>query len=411
MAASIQDTTLTPATPGKRILSIDVLRGFAVLGILIMNIQSFSMIFEAYMNPTAYGDLNGLNKWIWILSHLLANEKFMTIFSMLFGAGILLFVDKIRAINKKPGPLHYRRNFWLLLFGMAHAYLIWYGDILVAYSLCAFFVYVFRNKKPSTLLILGVVFFFVPVFIYLFFGFSLQFWPKEQLEASIQNWKPGIEAIQEEIEIMQGTWAEQMTKRVPTTIFMQTFLFFIYMFWRVTGLMLIGMALYRWKVLTAERSSQFYTKMLFIGLILGYSIVGYGIFKNFRMNWVYEYSMFIGSQYNYIASVLVSIGYIGLIMLICKSTGFNGFKYVFSAVGKMAFTNYILMSLICSFLFYGHGLGLYGQVERTNQILLVLGIWIFIMIISPLWLKYFRFGPMEWLWRSLTYWRFQPMRK
>jgi uncharacterized protein len=183
------------------------------------------------------------------------------------------------------------------------------------------------------------------------------------------------------------------------------------MFWRVTGLMLIGMALYKWKVLSAERSRKFYIKMLFIGLILGYSIVGYGIFKNFKMGWAYEYSMFIGSQYNYIASVLVSLGYIGLIMLICKSSGFKWFKDIFSAVGKMAFTNYILMSLICTFIFYGHGLGMYAQVERTGQILMVVGIWIFIMILSPIWLKYFRFGPMEWLWRSLTYWRIQPMRK
>jgi uncharacterized protein len=411
MVTNNQEKTLAPYDHVDRILSIDILRGFAVLGILIMNIQSFSMIFEAYMNPTAYGDLTGLNIWIWITSHLLANEKFMTIFSMLFGAGILLFVDKARVSNRKPGPLHYRRNFWLLLFGMVHAYLIWYGDILVAYSLCAFFVYVFRNKKPSSLLILGLVFFFVPVVIYLFFGYSIQFWPEEQLEASKQNWKPGIEVIQEQIEIMQGSWTEQMEKRVPTTIFMQTFLFFIYMFWRVTGLMLIGMALYKWKVLSAERSRQFYTKMLFIGLILGYSIVGYGIFKNFRMDWVYEYSMFIGSQYNYIASVLVSMGYIGLIMLICKSSGFKGFKHVFSAVGKLAFTNYILMSLICTFIFYGHGLGLYGQVERTGQILTVLGIWIFIMIISSIWMNNFKFGPIEWLWRSLTYWKIQPMKK
>ncbi len=411
MASYIQENTLAPSAPDNRILSIDVLRGFAVLGILIMNIQSFSMVFEAYMNPTAYGDLNGLNKLIWIISHLLANEKFMTIFSMLFGAGILLFIDKTRASNRRPGPLHYRRNFWLLIFGMAHAYLIWYGDILVAYSLCAFLIYVFRNKKPSTLLILGLVFFFIPVILYLFFGFSLQFWSEEQLEVSRQNWKPDTEAVQEQIEIMQGSWTEQMGKRVQTTIFMQTFVFFIYMFWRVTGLMLIGMALYKWQVLSALRSTRFYTKMLFIGLILGYSIVAYGIYKNFEMNWLYEYSMFIGSQYNYIASVLVSLGYIGLVMLICKSSGFKWFKHVFSAVGKMAFTNYILMSLISTFMFYGHGLGLYGQVERTGQILMVLIIWIFIMIISPIWLRYFRFGPMEWLWRSLTYWEIQPMKK
>jgi uncharacterized protein len=196
MATSIQEDQIIPASPDTRILSIDVLRGFAVLGLLIMNIQSFSMIFEAYMNPTAYGDLTGLNKWVWILSHLMANEKFMTLFSMLFGAGILLFIEKVRSKDRKPGPLHYRRNFWLLLFGLAHAYLIWYGDILVAYSLCAFFVYLFRNKKPSTLLILGIIFFIVPVILYLFMGYSIQFWPEEQLEQNMQNWKPGVEKMQ-----------------------------------------------------------------------------------------------------------------------------------------------------------------------------------------------------------------------
>jgi uncharacterized protein len=411
MTSVVQSQTIEPFAPASRILSIDVLRGFAVLGILIMNIQSFSMIFEAYSNPTAYGDLTGLNKWVWVLSHLLASEKFMTIFSMLFGAGVLLFIDKARSAGKKAGSLHYRRNFWLLLFGMAHAYLIWYGDILVAYSLCAFFVYLFRNKKPITLLILGMIFFLVPVILYLFMGYSIPYWPKEQLELNMQNWKPSVEKIQEEVSNMQGSWSQQMEERVPTTVFMQAFVFLIYMFWRVTGLMLIGMALYKWEVLSALRSRIFYIRMSLIGLVLGYGIVGYGIYRNFQANWSYEYSMFIGSQFNYVASIGVALGYIGIIMLICKSDHFRQFRNIFSSVGKMAFTNYILMSLICTFIFYGHGLGLYGEVERTGQILMVFGIWILLMIISTLWLKHYRFGPLEWLWRSLTYWRSQPMKK
>jgi len=410
MSSINEQPLLTPSSPSERILSIDMLRGFAVLGILIMNIQSFSMIFEAYMNPTAYGDLTGANKWVWIISHLLANEKFMTLFSMLFGAGILLFIEKANAKGRKPGPLHYRRNFWLLLFGMAHAYLLWYGDILVAYSLCAFFVYLFRNKKASTLLNIGIIFFLVPVVFYLFFGFSLQFWPEEQLEMSKLNWKPDTEMVQKDNDIMRGSWSEQMENRVPTTLFMQTFLFFIYMFWRVSGLMLIGMAFYKWDILTALKSKQFYIRLIFIGFLLGLPVVGYGIYKNFSMEWAYEYSMFIGSQFNYVASVFVSIGYIGIIMLIAKSHSFKLWKKVFSSVGRMAFTNYILMTIICTFIFYGHGLGLYGQIERTGQILLVFGIWIFLMIMSMLWLKYFRFGPLEWLWRTLTYWKVQPMR-
>ncbi len=124
-----------------------------------------------------------------------------------------------------------------------------------------------------------------------------------------------------------------------------------------------------------------------------------------------DYSMFFGSQFNYIGSIGVALGYIGIIMLICKSDGFKRFKNVMSSVGKMAFTHYILMSAIATFIFYGHGPGLYGQVERIYQLLIVIGIWAIILVISPLWLKKFRYGPLEWLWRTLTYRKNIPMKK
>ena len=125
-------TANAPVAPSERILSIDVLRGFAVLGILIMNIQSFAMIEAAYLNPTAFGNLIGLNKWVWILSHIFADQKFMTIFSILFGAGIVLMTSKADSNSQSAAGLHYRRTFWLLVIGMMHAYLLWYGEILVA---------------------------------------------------------------------------------------------------------------------------------------------------------------------------------------------------------------------------------------------------------------------------------------
>jgi uncharacterized membrane protein YeiB len=124
-----------PVAEKERIVSIDVLRGFALLGILPMNIQYFSMISAAYFNPTAYGDLHGTNYLVWLLSHLLADEKFMTIFSMLFGAGILLTTGRIEAKNGPSAPLHYRRMGWLILFGLAHSYLLWSGDILFSYGI------------------------------------------------------------------------------------------------------------------------------------------------------------------------------------------------------------------------------------------------------------------------------------
>jgi uncharacterized protein len=131
----MQEKGFSPTVSANRIISLDILRGVAVLGILIMNIQSFSMPSAAYINPTAYGDLTGLNKWIWILSHLLASEKFMSIFSMLFGAGVVLFTGNAESRGSNSAALHYRRMGWLLLFGFIHAYLLWYGDILVSYSI------------------------------------------------------------------------------------------------------------------------------------------------------------------------------------------------------------------------------------------------------------------------------------
>jgi len=267
--------------PAERILSLDVLRGVAVLGILIMNIQSFSMIGAAYINPTAYGDLTGLNKWVWIFSHLFASGKFMGVFSMLFGAGIVLFTERALAKGRRAGPLHYRRNFWLLLFGMAHAYLIWYGDILVCYSLCGFLVFLFRKKSIKTLLIVSGIFFIIPIILVTLSGLSIEHWPEESYNQNMQSWFPSLDKSEAELTAMQGSWIHQMDIRVPGAIFMQTFLFFWQTFWRVTSLMLLGMALFKWGILSAEKSKSFYVKMSAICLSVGYLIVSAGVYLNF----------------------------------------------------------------------------------------------------------------------------------
>jgi uncharacterized protein len=401
-----------PTRPTQRILALDALRGFAILGILIMNIQSFSMPEAAYFNPTAYGDLTGLNKWVWILSHMLADQKFMTIFSMLFGAGIILFTTRAEAKGRSALKLHYRRTFWLLVIGLMHAYLLWSGDILVPYALCALVVVLFRKWSPTVLAIVGLVVIAISSLIYLFFHISIPFMPPEGYDSMLQSWQPSPEMINHEVTALQGSWLEQMSVRVPATLMMQLFVFFIFFFWRAGGLMLVGMALFKWDVLTGERSKKFYAGLTVLGLGLGWLLVGYGVAQNFAANWLMEAARFGGGyQFNYWGSLLVSSGYIGLIMLLCKSTVFTPVTNVLGAVGRMALTNYLLQTLICTTIFYGHGFGLFGQVERTQQVFVVVGVWALQLIISPLWLRYFRFGPAEWVWRSLTYWKLQPMKK
>lgn len=399
-----------PTALSERIRSLDVLRGIAVLGILIMNIQSFAMIQAAYINPTAYGDLTGLNKGVWILSHVFACEKFMTLFSVLFGAGILLLTQRLESKGLSPAGVHYRRTFWLIVIALIHAYGFWYGDILFVYGLSALLVYLFRKASPRKLLIAGLVVLAVPSLLFLMFGLSIPYWPPEALESNMATWIPGPEAVAAEIAAYRGGWIKQMDNRIPASIFHQTFLLLVFYGWRVVGLMMAGMALFKWGVLSAERSNRFYRRAAFIGLGLGIPIVAAGVVLNFGENWRMEFSMFNGWQVNYWGSLAVAFGYIGLVMLFCRSNLWPGLKSLFSDVGRMAFSNYLLQTLICTTLFYGHGFGLFGRVERTDQFLIVLAIWIALVLFSRLWLRSFRFGPAEWLWRSLTYRRRQPFR-
>ena len=163
---------LGPIGGSQRILSLDVLRGVAVLGILVMNIQCFAMIMAAYINPTTYGSLEGVNGWVWYLGHLFADMKFMTIFSMLFGAGVIVMTSRREAAGQGSAGVHYRRMAWLLVFGLVHAHLLWYGDILYHYAMCGFVLYLFRKAPPWLLIALGLVATSVAFLFGTFFGIS-----------------------------------------------------------------------------------------------------------------------------------------------------------------------------------------------------------------------------------------------
>jgi uncharacterized protein len=398
-----------PVSLQERFVSLDLLRGLAVMGILIMNIQSYSMISAAYINPTAYGDFTGQNKWVWILSHMFADQKFMTIFSILFGAGVLLFTERLTSKGYTSLGLHYRRTFWLFIIGIAHAYLFWYGDILVSYAMCAVVVVLFRKLSPKTLVSVGFSLIVIPSLLYLMFGFSWDFIPPEGQEGIKNGWYSTPELIAKEIAAYKSGWFGQMSLRIKEAVGFQTFIFLIYSGWRCAGMMLIGMALYKWGILLAKKSYLFFQINFTIGLLVGLPVIIFGLIGNFANDWAVHYSMFLGWQYNYWGSIFVAWAYISLAMLIYKWLQNTILVKALSAVGRTALTNYLLQTIICTFIFYGHGLGYYGSVERSWQILIVLIIWIFQLVISPLWLAKFYFGPAEWLWRSLTYWKVQPI--
>ena len=410
---SVPDATLAPAPvpQTERLGSLDLLRGFAVLGILVMNIQSFAMVDPTYSNPTVSGDLAGVNFAVWAASHVLADSKFMALFSMLFGAGMVLFCRRVEQRGGRPARTHARRTFFLLLFGILHAYLLWSGDILVWYSFSAWIAYLFWRVRPGWLLFWALLLFGVGTGIYAFSQLTIPYWPKEAIDGYAVYWDPPPELLQQRLEAYRGGWLAQMSDRVPTSSTMHTLVYITYGLWRTLGMMLLGMAFMKWRILSAERSDRFYVVWSTVGLMVGLPVIGYGAYQNFAHGWAMKYSMFAGTLPNYWGSILVAIAYVSVIMLVYKNGKLRGFQRLLAPVGRMAFTSYILQTLLCTTIFFGHGFGLYGRVPRFGQALVVVGVWAVVVAFANGWLARHRYGPLEWLWRSLTYGARQPLRQ
>ena len=384
----------------NRIHSLDLLRGFAVLGILIMNITNFSHVNVAYMNPTIGAGLEGYNQYFHAFNYIFADTRFMSIFSILFGAGVVLFTTNAELKGKNAGVLQLKRMFWLLLFGFVHAYLIWEGDILVTYAICGCLIFLLRKKSIQALLIMSIILFIVPLTFNLMTYYGLTM---DELESTFAFFHPSSEQIATEIKIMQGSFLEQMPIRLENAIEFQTFVFLIETFWRTTSLMLLGMILYRKGVLSADKSISYYNKMILIGFGIGLIVSLMGLNQSYNSEWSGAYVMTIGANYKIVSGLFMTIGYIGFVMLCFKKGVFKKLQNRLQATGRMAFTNYIGMSIICTLIFNGHGLGLYGTLDRLQQFLIVGAIWVLILIVSPLVLKKYKFGPLERLWRKLTY--------
>jgi uncharacterized protein len=391
-----------PTPPSDRITSLDALRGFALLGILVINIRVFSMPEQTLLNPTVYGDFTGLDYWTWFLGHVFAQAKFITLFSALFGAGVLLFVESKEEKGQDAARLHLRRTAVLIAIGLLHAYLLWYGDILVTYGLTGIFLLFVRDLDARRLTTLaGVFLLFVPA-IELFAAVSIGG------EAIAAQWQPAEAAIREQVATYRGGWLDQMSHRVSSSFQRQTSGFIGQSFWRVGGVMLLGMALYKKGVLTDERSTAFYRRLV-AGGVVGVGIVVAGVAYVEANDWSAGAALY-WRQFNYVGSLLVAGGYVGLVTLFVRWRGEGLATRALAAVGRTAFTNYLLQTVVATTIFYGHGLGLFGSVSRVEAMGIVVAIWAVQVPLSVLWLRYFRFGPVEWVWRTLTYGEAQPMR-
>jgi uncharacterized protein len=300
---------------------------------------------------------------------------------------------------------------WLIVFGLLHAHVLWYGDILYWYGMCGLVVFAFRRMQPTLLIVFGLLSLAIPSLLMLGAGASVPFWPPEVLEQVVADLKPTADVTSEEVATYQGSWREQMDHRVPRALEMQISTFLVWASWRAGGLMLLGMALFKLGVLSAKRSVKLYGALIAIALLVGLPVIVYGMQRNFATDWEAPYYFFFGLQFNYWASILVGLGWVSVVMLVCLRSGLKRLTRPFAAVGQMAFTNYIMQTVICTTLFYGHGFGLFGQIERSTQAAIVVVVWALQLIVSPIWLRHFRYGPLEWLWRSLSYMQRQPFRR
>jgi uncharacterized protein len=430
--------TLAPVVETQRVHAVDTLRGFALLGILMMNITAFAMPGIAYVNPMLpglerYGGaFEGTNRATWLVVYLLFDLKMMTIFSMLFGAGLVLMAGRAGAGRGFAG-VFYRRLGWLFVIGMIHAYLIWYGDILVAYALCGLALYPLRNLKPAWLLALGGVLLLVGMAVSSGFGAMLVYLrhAAEQAQAALDagttisedqkgmldgwrqtqpNLAPPPEKIDEFARAIRGSWAQAMRVNAQESVFFQTVLFALMTLWRSLGCMLVGMGLMKLGVFAAARSGRFYAGLMLAGYGVGLPLAGVGVSRLLAHRFDMPTMDLIDGQFNYVGSLLVALGHVGLVMTLVRRGALGWLTARLAAVGRMALSNYLSHSLLCTFLFWGWGLGLFGKVDRLGQAGIVVGIWVLTLLWSPWWLARFRFGPAEWAWRSLTYGRRQPMR-
>jgi uncharacterized protein len=428
-----------PVSSSERYFAVDVVRGFALLGILAMNIVAFAWPFSAYDNPLRGGGFTGLDRAVWFGNHLIFEDKMMTIFSMLFGAGLVLMDQRAEGRGVRVRGVYYRRVLWLLLIGLIHAYLIWMGDILVLYAECGLLLYFCRKLKPQALIIAGFCCLLILVPLYL--GYASWFdamkaatarvdaqtqagqkpspddqrlhdiwargvskWVAPTLEQEAKSWA-------EELRVYRGGYLGIVKHRAPFVFFVQTVVavFFGSLFFAL-GRMLLGMGFMKLGIFSAGRSSRFYLWMCGIGYGIGLPLMVFDALELIRHRFSMDYEMHGGGFYNMFGSLVVALGHVGLLMLIVQAGALKWLTRRLAAVGRMALSNYLTHSLICTTLFYGYGFGLFGHINRTGLAGIVLAIWIFQLWISPIWLEYFRFGPAEWVWRSLTYWRLQPMR-
>ncbi|MEO1062533.1 MAG: DUF418 domain-containing protein [Actinomycetota bacterium] len=373
-----QTTTAGPTTSADRITNLDAVRGIAVLGILLMNGVAFGLGTGPYYNLDTGGSSTPLDWAIGGFGEIFVDQKFMALFSMLFGAGIVLFADRAEAKGLRAGRLSLWRNFLLFVIGIVHS-TIWIGDVLVLYAVCAPVLILVRRRPPAQLFALG--------------GLILLISPIAAVVA------------QGEVEVatdLAGYWTADDSTTGLVDAFMITDAVA-----RALSMMLIGVALHRTGVITGQRSRTFYRRLTAIGLGVGLPLATLGFAIMAASDFDVDVAL-VGTIPNTLGTVPVALGYLGLITL-WNQRGETARHRRVHAVGRMALTNYLSQTVIGVLVL---DLAL-DSVDMTRTIVLavIIAIWALQLWWSQAWLERYRYGPAEWAWRCATYRRTTPLRR
>jgi uncharacterized protein len=404
---------MNATTTQTRHITLDALRGFAVMGILWVNIIAFGFPEMAYISPiiSTPGSVSDIASWM--ASFILFDGKMRSIFSLLFGASMMLVIERANANGQSPARVHYSRMFWLAIFGLAHFYLLWWGDILFLYAASGAVVYLFRDWSGEKLIKGGVLIYIISS-VLLIIGMGTMFILQneaaqpgasqeilEEFALMLDELGTSKEQLAAETDLYRGSFIQILTDKL-TNQGLNPFKNLILGPLESIPLMMIGMGLYKSGFLLGQGDLKSYHRLALWGTLTGamafVALAGLAAYGNFEVILM----MNITQAWSSLPRLLMAIGYVSILILGIQRFARHPLLHRVAAAGRVAFSNYLGTSIVMAFIFYGWGLGLFGTIGRAEMILFVLSTWTTMLLWSKPWLMRFRYGPLEWLWRSLA---------
>ncbi|MGH9458251.1 MAG: DUF418 domain-containing protein [Thermoanaerobaculia bacterium] len=385
----------TPVAPGERILLLDVLRGFAIFGILVVNVLFYSMPLEWVVAPSWTAIHDRLSSAV---ITIFFTGKFYTIFSFLFGLG---FAIQLARAYHRGTPIvgrYIRRLVVLFAIGVAHAALIWYGDILHTYAFLGLFLILFRWVRPSRLVLAAVICALIPVGLYFLSAAATSAMPASQDPAAMLGTERALEVY------AHGSWVEIARQRVHEWLLLDALSFFFLP--TIFAMFLLGLLAGKtraWALVRERRAAAW--KLFVVALPLGLTLnVLVWLLRTSSDPMVPSWTQAWAQAAYAVGVPLLALAYVTGLALLLESRWRDALLPL-APVGRMALTNYLLQSVVCTLIFYSYGLGWFGRVGPWIAIPLAIAIFAVQVVLSAWWFRRFRFGPVEWVWRTLTYGR------